>query len=136
MSILASRRTLFAALFGFAALAGAGSASAQTTPAPAPAAPAPAPLTAEERARYIGNYDVELDGNRDVLVIYEENGNLIAQPPGMSRPSQLNRKEGHVFEPVVAPGATFTFKVDAQGKVTGFALVMPDGMQLEGTRQP
>ena len=129
-----SRRTLFAALVGFAALGTASAAPAQTTAPAAPAAAAPAPLTAEERARYLGSYQVEMDGAVDSLIIVEENGNLIAQPPGMSRPSQLNRVNGDVFEPVVAPGATFTFTV-AEGKVTGFVLEMPNGMRLEGTKK-
>jgi hypothetical protein len=135
MTLLASRRTLFAALLGFGALSAAGAASAQAAPAtPAAPAPAPAPLTAEERARYVGSYEVSMGDNTDLLVVYEENGNLFAQPPGMSRPSQLNRKSGDVFEPAVAPGATFTFSV-ADGKVTGFVLAMPDGMRLEGIRK-
>jgi hypothetical protein len=116
----ATRGLLAAALMTLAISAGAGAASAQT-----PAAPAEQPLTAEARARYVGDYEMQTPEGPYVIRIYVEAEKLMAAP-GDSDPSRLMYQGGETFRPEMAPDATVVFTV-VDGKATKFVYNPPNG---------
>ncbi len=77
------------------------------------------PTTAEERARYVGNYDIS--GVKLQVRIFEENDRLMARPVGQ-RAFPLFRKGEHRFHAPASLGVVvFDFAVE-NGRATGFAL--------------
>ena len=87
-------------------------------PAPTPAGPPKdLPLTADERARYVGEYKLTRpDGSRSSFKVFEENGQLMAQPEGQ-RAVKLMSQGNNVF---IAQGAgRIAFDV-TNGRATGF----------------
>ena len=88
-------------------------------PASPPAPPRDLPVAAEERARFVGTYQLTRpDGTRQEVRVTEENGQLMLQV-GTQRPARMMSQGGLLFS---APGAgRVAFEV-AEGKVTGFVL--------------
>ena len=91
------------------------------------------PLTAEERARYVGDYDqTRPDGSRRRIRIVEENGSLMFRIDS-TRSARLMSQGGNTF--VVAQPVGGRIIVDViDGRVTGF--VTAGGRPLEAVRVP
>lgn len=87
-----------------------------------PAASPPGPpkdvaLGAEERARYVGTYELTRpDGSKVPVKVYEENGQLMAQPEGQ-RAARLMNQGGNTF--IAQGGGRIMFDV-VNGKAVGF----------------
>jgi len=101
-------------------------------PAPTPAGPPKdLPLTADDRARYVGDYAVTRpNGTKSSFKVFEENGQLMAQPEGPRAAKMMSQGNG-VF--VVQGAGRVAFDV-ANGKATGFQLG-GGSRALEGVRK-
>lgn len=89
--------------------------------------PTDLPLTAEERAQYVGSYDL---GPIQIRV-FEDGERLVVQPSGQTAARLLFQGDG-VFRANVAGEVRFEFSV-ANGRATGLTLYQ-GGQQLDGPR--
>ena len=127
-----TRGLAVAVVAALALVAGTGTARAQT-PTPTEARPAEQPLSAEARAIYLGDYEVQdADGPMTVRV-YVEGDKLMARP-AEDEPSRLLFQGNHSFKPEMAPEALLVFTV-VEGKATRFVYTTPDGGGAEGVRK-
>jgi len=101
-------------------------------PAPKRATPKEQPLSADERARYTGDYDQTMpDGRKRRVTISDENGQLVLRV-GSQPPARLSYQGNATF--IVGTGGRLVFDV-AGGRATGF--VMGGGARtLEAVRVP
>jgi hypothetical protein len=116
-----------------------GRAQEQEQPKPAagqPAAPATAvvPLSADERRKFVGDYDVSLPDGRilGVRVFVEEDKLMLA--PEEQEKSLLRYFGNNTFDLEVDPSVRLVFDV-ANGKVTG-GKVLQRGMTMNVFRRP
>jgi hypothetical protein len=128
-----TRRLTAAALMALA-IGAAGTANAQTAAAPA-AKQAEQPLSAEARARYVGDYVVQTPDGDMPIHVYVEAEKLMARP-GDDDASRLIYQGGDTFRPEMAPEATVVFTV-VDGKATKFLYTPPEGNGgIEAVRKP
>lgn len=106
-------------------LGAATAASAQTAPPPAPSAEATVTLTAEERARYVGVYEVETPEGTMAIHIFEEGDQLMGRPENEDEPSVLTPLGEHRFRPVMAREALIRFSVE-DDQAINFSIAFPD----------
>ena len=101
-------------------------------PAPTPPeAPKDIAISVQERARYVGSYELTRpDGSKNGVRVFEENGQLSFQPDGQ-RVGKMMSQGGDVF--VVQGAGRITFDV-ASGRATGFVMGA-GGRPLEATRR-
>jgi hypothetical protein len=101
---------------------------------PAPPAPAAVPISADERRKFVGDYDVSVpDGQIMGVRIFVEEGQLMIAPEGQEKTTMRylgNNTFGLDFDPTLR----LTFDV-ANGKVTGGKLVQR-GMAMNVFRRP
>ena len=91
------------------------------------------PLSAEERARYVGEYDqTRPDGTRRRIRVFEENGSLMMQVDP-TRSARLLNQGSNVFAIAPPVGGRIAFDV-VSGRATGF--VTFGGRPLEAVRVP
>lgn len=110
-------------------------ASAQESPATVPADTS-ATLSAEERALYIGTYEVETPDGPMAIRIYEDGDRLMGLPEDEDEPSALVPLGDHRFEPVLAEGAVMTFVVE-NDRAVNFTITFPDERgTMSATRRP
>lgn len=99
---------------------------AQSAPAtPSAEGDAAVTLTAQERARYVGTYEVETSDGLMAIHVYEEGDRLMARPEHEEEPSALIPLGEHRFRPVLADQAVITFAVE-NDRATSFTIVFPD----------
>jgi len=117
----------------------AGRAQEQEQPKPAasqPALPATAvvPLSADERRKFVGDYDVSLPDGRilGVRVFIEEDKLMLA--PEEQEKSLMRYFGNNTFDLEVDPSVRLVFDV-ANGKVTG-GRVLQRGMRMNMFRRP
>ena len=102
-------------------------------PAAAQTPPKDLPLTAEERARYVGEYDqTRPDGTRRRVRVVEENGSLMFRIDS-TRAARLLSQGSNVFAIAPPIGGRIAFDV-VNGRATGF--VTFGGRPLEAVRVP
>ncbi|HEX6926843.1 MAG TPA: hypothetical protein VF167_15580 [Longimicrobiaceae bacterium] len=113
-------------VFSVVLVAGPALLEAQSTPtAPSAEADTAVALTAEERARYVGTYEVETSDGLMAIHVYEEGDGLMARPEHEEEPSPLIPLGEHRFRPVLADQAVITFAVE-NDRATSFTIVFPD----------
>jgi CubicO group peptidase (beta-lactamase class C family) len=96
-----------------------------------PLAPKDVAMSADERARYVGSYELTRpDGSRNAVRVVEENGQLMFQPDGQ-RPARMVSQGGNLF--LVQGAGRVTFDV-INGRATGF-VIGGGGRPLEGVRK-
>ena len=89
------------------------------------------PLTADDRARYVGEYLVTRpNGTKSTFKVFEENSQLMAQPEGQ-RAAKMMSQGNDVF--IVQGAGRVAFDVTG-GKATGFQLG-GGSRALEGVRR-
>ncbi len=83
--------------------------------------PTPVSLTAAERARYVGDYEVALpDGKQLAVSVRSDSSGLTVMPAGQGAQTLVPYGD-HVFGVAVDPSIRFTFKME-DGRATGFTL--------------
>lgn len=107
-------------VFGAASVA-----SAQDASAPAPTAEATVTLTADERAVYVGVYEVTTPEGTLAIHIFEEGEQLMGRPENEDEPSPLTPLGEHRFRPVMAQEALLRFTVE-NDRAINFAIDFPD----------
>lgn len=118
-------RRLLPTVLGTALMVGAaGAASAQEAP-PAAAPEQTVTLTAEERARYVGIYDMETPEGAMSIRVYEEGDALLGMPEHEDEPSVLTPLGDHRFRPVLLRDAVLRFVVE-NDRAISFAIDFPD----------
>lgn len=95
------------------------------------------PLTAAQRARYVGNYVVQLpQGGSGTVRVLAENGALEmwASDHDDEKPRRLLSQGDHVFLAENTPDFVVTFVVVDDGRVTGFNIRKADPGLIVGVR--
>ena len=90
------------------------------------------PMTAEEVALYVGTYSGPMGDDVLDVMVFEQNGQLVAQPGPTSQPSRLMSQGNHVFVPEDDQGIRVTFVMEA-GRPVGIRVEHPGGI-FEGRR--
>jgi D-alanyl-D-alanine carboxypeptidase len=93
----------------------------------------PATLTAADRARYVGAYEVVVPNGRIVIRIVEKDGRLMAEPEGQAA-SALVAQGDHVFVPEADSAIRIAFTVEGE-RATKLAITQ-NGRTMEGVRVP
>lgn len=110
----------------------------QALPQPGSAFPAPAAKPAQtptpavtdgKFAAFVGSYD---GGTMGVLVVRQEADKLIAIDPGGGRVELVPEATADTFTPAV--GGKVSFERDANGKVTGIVVTLPNGQTVKGRK--
>jgi len=117
-------RTLLFSLSAALLLAG-GAAPASAQQSPAAAAEQTVTLTAADRARYVGAYELETPDGMMVIRIFEQGEALMGQPEHEDEPSVLTPLGDPRFRPVLMSEAVLRFTVE-NDRATAFAIDFPD----------
>lgn len=118
-------RRLLLPVFSTALLLGAAGAASAQEPAPAAATEQTVTLTAPERARYVGVYDMETPEGKMSIRVYEEGDALLGMPEHEDEPSVLTPLGDHRFRPVLMQEAVLRFVVE-NDRAISFAIDFPD----------
>jgi hypothetical protein len=87
------------------------------------------PLTAQERQAFIGRYTTIMPaGERTLLVVSEQDGQLRAQPEGMG-PIRILYQGDNRFRPEGIPDFEFHFEI-SNGRATKFTVQKEDGLMV------